>query len=105
MALANYRFLPWSRRGLIAEATNPDPLIAPLPVGRAAIRVGLSINRGALTPAPDIRTYGPGDVTGIDTRAIVRTEPRAQTPDFEPNYLAAIDFDAPDFPWMLTPAA
>ena len=35
----------------------------------------------------------------------MRTEPRAQTPDFEPNYLAAIDFDAPDFPWMLTPAA
>ncbi len=105
MALANYRFLPWSRRGLIAEATNPDPLNAPLPAGRAAIRVALSINRGAPTQAPDICTYGPGDVTGIDTRVIVRTEPRPQTPDFEPNYLAAIDFDAPDFPWMLTPAA
>ena len=60
MALANYRFLPWSRRGLIAEATNPDPLTAPLPAGRAAIRVALSINRGALAQAPDIRTLWSG---------------------------------------------
>jgi hypothetical protein len=52
-----------------------------------------------------VRFYGPGDVTGIDAREIVRTEPRHQTTDFEPNYFAAIEFDDPSFPWMFTPAA
>lgn len=104
-ALANYRFLPWSRRGLVAEIETPDPLNAALVTGRGAIRVAVCINNGAPVAAPEIATYGPGDVIGIDPRVIVRTEPRAYTADFEPNYLAAIDFDAPDFPWMLTPAA
>ncbi|TMH28654.1 MAG: hypothetical protein E6H58_17490, partial [Betaproteobacteria bacterium] len=35
---------------------------------------------------------------------IVRTDPRPNATDFEPNYLAAVDFDPPDFPWLLTPA-
>ena len=105
-ALANYRFLPWSRRGLVAQIEEVDPLNnAVLPKGRGAIHVAVAINNGPPVVGPAIATYGPGDVIGIDTRVIIRTEPRPQTQDFEPNYLAAIDFDAPDFPWMLTPAA
>ncbi|HWW45006.1 MAG TPA: hypothetical protein VN180_08025, partial [Acidimicrobiia bacterium] len=49
--------------------------------------------------------YGPGDVTGIDPRHIVRTDPADGTANYEPNYLAAIEFDHPDFPWLFTPAA
>ena len=30
--------------------------------------------------------------------------PRHQSFDFEPNYFPAIEFDRPDFPWLLTPA-
>jgi hypothetical protein len=51
-----------------------------------------------------VRLYGPGDVTGIDARQVVRTEPRHQAADFEPNYFPAIEFDRPDFPWLFTPA-
>jgi hypothetical protein len=103
--LANYRFLPWTRQGLAAEIQAPDPLTAPLPAGRAAFRVALAFNGNPAVDGPDVAPYGPGDVIGIDPRVMVRTEPQPYSPDFEPNYLAAVDFDTPDFPWMLTPAA
>ena len=51
-----------------------------------------------------VRLYGPGDVTGIDPQQVVRTDPRHQATDFEPNYFPAIEFDRPDFPWLFTPA-
>ena len=59
------------------------------------------------TPPPEltVHLYGPGDVIGIDPRHVIRTEPRDQTVNFEPNYLAGIEFDYPDFPWLFTPAA
>ena len=43
-------------------------------------------------------------MTGIDQQQVVRTEPRNLSFDFEPNYFPAIEFDRPDFPWLLTPA-
>ncbi|MBA2770354.1 MAG: hypothetical protein H0U35_14750, partial [Sporichthyaceae bacterium] len=46
---------------------------------------------------------GPGDVVGIDPNQVVRTYPRAYTTDAEPNYLAAVDLDAPELPWLFTP--
>ncbi|HJZ81721.1 MAG TPA: hypothetical protein VKD91_15295, partial [Pyrinomonadaceae bacterium] len=51
-----------------------------------------------------VRLYGPGDVTGLDTQQVIRTEPRNLATDFEPNYFPAIEFDRPDLPWMFTPA-
>jgi hypothetical protein len=56
------------------------------------------------TVIKDVRFYGPGEITGINPRQIVRTEPRHRTPDFEPNYFPAVEFDRPDFPWLFTPA-
>ena len=53
----------------------------------------------------NVELYGPGDVVGIDPRHIIRTEPRDFTVNYEPNYLCGIEFDAPDFPWLFTPAA
>ena len=48
--------------------------------------------------------YGPGDVTGMDPKQVVRTVPRHLALDYEPNYFPAIEFDRPDFPWLFTPA-
>ena len=39
------------------------------------------------------------------TRRPVPCYADARTADFEPNYLASIEFDIPDFPWLFTPAA
>lgn len=49
----------------------------------------------------------PGDVIGIPSRQIIRCAPVNGLIDAEANYLATIEFDAPDLPWMFsrTPAA
>ncbi len=52
----------------------------------------------------ELYLYGPADIIGIDRRQIIRTEPQPNTQNFLPNYLAAIEFDRPDFPWLFTPA-
>ena len=49
----------------------------------------------------------PGDVVGIPSRQVIRCMPANGLVDAEPNYLATIEFDAPDLPWMFSrkPAA
>jgi hypothetical protein len=109
--LGRYTFLPWLRHGLANRITVPDtPGAAPL---RASIRVDLELSGAAIDGSGpltspvgrDVDLYGPGDIVGIDPRAIVRTEPRNWITNFEPNYLAAVEFYDEDFPWRYTPAA
>lgn len=54
-------------------------------------------------PAVDLRMYGPGDVTGIDRRQVLRTAPKADTDTFPPNYFPHVEFDRPDLPWLFGP--
>ena len=74
------------------------------------MKVGLTLQadeKGAVTTVTGeqtMRLYGPGDIIGIDTRLIVRTDPKPFATNFEPNYLALVEFDPPDFPWMFSPA-
>jgi hypothetical protein len=104
-----YHFRSWVRRGVGADAGDPD---GPGLHARASVDVVLQVDavQGSSTvdanPAPmmTVQLYGPGDVIGIDPRHIVRTEPRDLTVNFEPTYLAGIEFDQPDFPWLFTPA-
>jgi hypothetical protein len=105
-----YRFMPWSRRGLARAHANADTANGPLAT-RPRITVGLTLqaqqdgaNPTAVSGNIDLTLYGPSDVIGIDQRLIVRTDPRPNTTNFEPNYLPIVDFDPPDFPWLLTPA-
>lgn len=107
MAIA-YQFLPWTRRGLAVALDTEDNLGVGAPLaarGSASIGVTLaSPHQGtAIAPMP-MRLFGPGDVIGFDQRLVVRTDPKPNTRDFEPNYMSIIDLDPPDFPWMLTPA-
>lgn len=101
----SYQFLPWVRRGLTAALPAQDNFDA-LPA-RATVQIGMTLGGAdaatALVP-PAMNLHGPGDVIAIDTRLVLRTDPRPHTRNYEPNYLAIIDFDPPDFPWMLTPA-
>jgi hypothetical protein len=96
----SYRFLPWVRRGLASEITERDDLGSGLPA-RASFPVRLRTTGGDASTR--LRLYGPGDVVGIDTRSIVRTEPRRGTGNFAPNQFASIEFDPPGFAWMFTP--
>jgi len=96
----SHRFLPWVRRGLAAEIVEPDDLAGGLP-GRASFPVRLKTTGGDASAR--LRLYGPGDVVGLDTRSIVRIEPRRGTGDFAPNQFVSVEFDPPDLPWMFTP--
>jgi len=108
--LGTYSFLPWLRQGLANQITSAD-FDANVKV-RAQVRVDLELSGnkvgGGVETVPvsrDVALFGPGDIQGIETRAIVRTEPRDWATNFEPNYLAHIEFYDEDFPWRYTPAA
>lgn len=109
--VASYSFLPWLRQGVAntIAAADGDPGIRT----RTSIHVELELagdpvgGGDQLTQplAQGIALYGPGDVVGIDPRAVVRTEPRNLVGNFESNYLPAVEFYDEDFPWRYTPAA
>jgi hypothetical protein len=101
----DYSFLPWLRGGLATRITE-----APGAASRASVDVRLRL--AAETPdgvvtedvAQKVELYGPGDVIGVDSRAISRTEPRPWVTNVEPNFLAHIEFYDEDFPWRYSPA-
>src|SRR6266508_722477 len=109
--LGTYSFLPWLRSGIANQITaqDQDPAVA----ARARVGVTLHVTGTPVGEIPppqaditkQVELYGPGDVIGIDARAVVKTEPRNWVTNFEPNYLACIDFYDEDFPWRYTPAA
>ncbi len=105
--VATYQFQSWARRGISAQINEQDTLArsgATLPPQeRASVPVGVSIN-GAPQPGKDFALIGPGDIIGIHRDMVVRTEPRNFVTNFEPNYLAFIEFYDEDFPWRYTPA-
>jgi hypothetical protein len=106
----SYTFLPWTRQGLANRVSAAD---LDHTVGlRASVDVTLELTAHKLDGGAEshdvprgVQLYGPGDVIGLDTRAVIRTEPRNWITNFEPNYLAAIEFYDEDLPWRYTPAA
>jgi hypothetical protein len=49
-----------------------------------------------------IELYGPGDILGFQPGAVIRTDPKPNVGDFEPNYFPFIEFADPDFLWRFT---
>lgn len=107
-----YSFFPWLRQGLGNQITDAD--VAGRVKLRSEIQVALEltgtgpagtiVQQVPLVPR-NVPLAGPGDIVGIDSRAIVRTEPRNWITNFEPNYIPCIEFYDEDFPWRYTPAA
>jgi hypothetical protein len=101
----SYTFLRWARFGIAAALD--DNILEPGGGPRARITVGVDV---AATDSAVPRAYlaldvlGPGDVASIDQRQVVRTFPVPGTLDFEDRYLAHVEFDRPDLPWLFTPA-
>jgi hypothetical protein len=100
---ARYAFLPWLRRGVSTEIERRDDDAAAAP--RATIAVELTVEGGGTHVVPvAVPLHGPGEVTAIDPRVVVRTWPRADVHDAESNLLPAAEFGQADFPWRYTPA-
>ncbi len=107
----SYTFLPWLRQGIARSvvASDGDTTVKL----RATAHVDLTVSGTALdgtalpqgNVARDVELFGPGEVIGIDSRAIIRTEPHLWITNAEPDYLAHIEFYEEDFPWRYTPTA
>jgi len=95
---ATHTFLSWVREGL-ATALGPA---GPDQTGRAALSVGVTLNTGAVEVA-GLHLLGPGDVTGIDRSQVLRTDPPHLAGSCEADHFAAVEFDQPSLPWLLTP--
>ncbi len=110
---ASYSFLPWLRQGLTSGIQNIEGGTTGIPAVRASITMdvkfkGSPIGGGAdaeFDKTKEIKLYGPFDILGISQDAVVRTEPKNWITNFEPNYLAYIEFYDEDFLWRYTPAA
>lgn len=107
--IGTYSFLPYLRQGLANNITQPDQ--DPIKL-RATFDVQLKIEGQAVgggaalaeVVTRPVQLYGPGDIVGIDRRAIFKTEPLNWITNFEANYLPYIDFYDEDFIWRYTPS-
>lgn len=100
--LGAYTFLPWVQRGLARAINTTDDPGQPL-TARVTLPVSLHVDGAGDVPS-SIQLYGPGDITGLDPRQIVRTDPRPGTTSFEAGYLPQVQFARADLPWLFTPA-
>jgi hypothetical protein len=106
--IGTYTFLPWMRRGIanrIGAGGAPVGARATIPVAFDVEGTKKDGSKQLANINQPVELYGPGDIVGIDADAIQRTEPRNWITNFEPNYLAAIEFYDEDLPWRYTPAA
>jgi hypothetical protein len=83
MSDADLVFLPWVRRGAAAALLDPDTF-GENQVGVAASTASITINTAQPASVP-IKVMGPGHVTGLDRRQIIRTDPAPGSTSFEPN--------------------
>ena len=74
--LPTYTFLPWLRQGVANQITSAD-LDASVKV-RAAVQVSLELNATTTDGGTQTETitrpvslYGPGDIVGLESRAII----------------------------------
>lgn len=107
--IATYSFLPWLRQGIAnnIQENDADPnvlLRAHIPIELTVTSTKKDGSTATDSIPQTIALYGPGDIIGIDTKAIIKVEPRNWITNFESNYLPYIEFYHEDFPWRYTPA-
>lgn len=108
MTANSYSFLPWLRTGLATKLKERPPAGSGFRP-RLPVTLKVSGHRPDGTAAErsvtqTVQLYGPGDVAGLDPRAVSRTEPQPSVTNVEPNYLAHIEFYEEDLPWRYSPA-
>jgi len=102
MSDADLVFLPWVRRGAAAALLDPDKFTSDQP-GLASAKASVTVNDGP-SPSVPVTVMGPGHVTGLDRRQVVRTDPARGSRTFEPNYFPLVELDEPSLSWLFTPA-
>jgi hypothetical protein len=107
--LGTYSFLPWLRIGIAGKidgSVDNVTLRATVPVGLKLTGEPVSGTTTLERPIDrNVQLVGPGDIVGLDPRVVFRTEPRNWITNFEPNFLAHVEFYDEDLAWRYTPAA
>lgn len=99
--LGSYTFLSWVRSGISAVIKTPVGSL------RGHVEVSLPVQaegRDPLVVVRPVEVRGPGDVLGIDERQVIRRYPVPGTTNAEDSYLAHLEFDRPELPWLMSPA-
>ncbi|MGV9267631.1 hypothetical protein ACWDRR_23570 [Kitasatospora sp. NPDC003701] len=106
MTANGYSFLPWLRSGLSTRITGDPGAAARATVPVKLLLSGEALDGTALSQFVEraVQLYGPGDIVGVDARAVSRREPQPGTTNVEPNYLAHVEFYDEDLPWRYSPA-
>ncbi|HMJ03362.1 MAG TPA: hypothetical protein VK506_10500 [Conexibacter sp.] len=89
------------RDGLAAQVPAG---VAPDASGRLTLGAAATV-AGAEGREISVTLLGPGDVTGLDARQIIRMDPPAGAQGSEPNLFAQVELDRPDLPWLFSPGA
>ena len=85
---AQFTFASMIHRGFFADQNAKTDVTVAVPGKEAIVR--------------QVPMMTPGDVIGIPARQVIRCAPLNGVVDAEPNFLATIDFDAPDLPWLFS---
>src|SRR5690242_11170064 len=88
MAEATYTFAARVQRGFEAQPDGTATVVA-------TVEDKLPIER-------PIAMMGPADVVGIGPGQVIRTWPKQGVHNAEPNYLALVELDAPELPWLFS---
>jgi len=104
LTVGKYTFNAWLRRGIGRTINETDTLGAGNGTVKERATVPIDVAVNAHPVHKDFALVGPGDIVGIRQAAVVRVEPYDWVTDFEPNYLAFIEFYDEDLPWRYTPA-
>jgi hypothetical protein len=89
MSLARYTYAPHATRGFVPNDAGTADLVVTIPGAP-----------GQASGALDMLTAA--DVTGLPAAQVIRTWPRDGSRGVEPNYLALVEFDSPDVPWLFS---
>lgn len=88
MALAQYTFASAVRRGFQPTAD-----------AKATVTVAVT---GQQPIVRDVEMMTAGDVDGVPAAQVIRSYPRHDSVNVEPNYLALVELDSPDLPWLFS---
>ncbi len=104
ITIAKYTFSSWLRKGIGAAINEADNLGAGTSSVKERSTIPIDVAVNSQTVHKNFALLGPGDIIGINPLTVVRTEPLNWITNFEPNYLAFIEFYDEDFIWRYTPA-
>ena len=104
LTVGRYTFSSWLRKGIGRSIVEVDTLGTGDGATKERATVPVDVQVNAHPVHKDFTLLGPGDVIGINENLVVRTEPHHWVTDFEPNYLAFVEFYDEDFLWRYTPA-